>query len=380
MSKLKTFGILFTILTLAFLDAQGVSLSQLQLEMVGYIPDTQKTPLFISTGIVSGRFVPFPGLRLNAGATLLIPDTAGFFNPDPDSGEPGLILFNGFSAMMPSFLGSPLDFTIFTGYLDDPGSGSLLREYLKISIPSPEFHEKTAGRAFSPDTGIRGTGFSFAAVPGNVNYILAFYGYWNARFDDGAVITCDARFAGTNSLVQYNIFSGFSVEPASSKTSIRGGITALLGAGSSNELFIELGAKSFVPGSSRSERNLYALFEPRIHGKTTDFALSFFVSPVFPDNIPGYIPNDAQSTYLGTNILFGFGDLRFDHKRGGISFLGSINPEDSGVITPFSFAVSPFYSMMVSDFVFEIVTTIKPLLLDTPLSMGEVHISLKAVY
>jgi len=365
---------------LTFLGAQSLSLAGFRMETTGYLPEGASQPLFVSTGLLSGRFVPASWLRLKAQTTLILPDTAGFFHPIPESNLPGTLGFDGFSITLPSLLGSPLDVSLFTGYFDDPASGSLLREYLKTEIVQSEFHEKPAGRVFTPDTGITGTGMALAAVPGNRNLLTAFYGYWNTRTDINAVSTFDLRLAAATDLFQLNTFGGVSVAPNAGTATLRGGITSLFGAGSRNELYTEIGIRSFTPGNAESERNLYVLFEPRIHWDNSDLALSFFSSPVFPANLPGYTVPDSESNYLGANVLVGLGNLQIHRMRGGISLLGSINPGDPGTFTPFSLSVSPFYAIRFSDFEFDITAVIKPLLIPDPYSMGELQLRLKAVY
>jgi len=365
---------------LAFLGSQSLSLADFRMETTGYLPEGASAPLFVSSSVLAGRFVPASWIQLKAQTSLFIPDTAAFFHPIPDSNIPGTIVFDGFSIKLPLFLDSPLDFSLFTGYFDDPASGSLLREYLKITIVPCEFHEKPAGSAFSPNTGITGTGISLSSIPGNRNLLLALYGYWNTRTDSNAVSTYDIRLAAANALFLLNTFGGVSVGMTSGTATLRGGITSLFGAGSRNELYTEIGINNFTPGSSQSERNLYLLFEPRIHLDNADLALSFFSSPVFPANLPGYVIPDSESNFIGANILAGFGNLGIHGMRGGISLLGCINPGDPGSFTPFTFSVSPFYSLRVSDFEFDITAVIKPLLIPDPYSMGELQLRVKAVY
>ncbi len=380
MSTRKVILILVIPFFLTFLGAQSLSLADFRVQTTGYLPEGATQPLFVSTGLVSGRFVPAGWLQLKAQTSLSIPDTVAFFHPIPGSNIPGIITFDGFSVKLPTFLDSPLDVSLFTGYFDDPASGSLLREYLKIEIEQSEFHQKPAGIAFSPDTGMTGTGIALSTIPGNRNIITAFYGYWNTRTDANAVSTFDLRLAATTDLFQVNTFGGVSIALNAGTATLRGGVTALFGTGSKNELYTEIGIRSFTPGSAESERNLYVLFEPRIRWDSADLALSFFSSPVFPANLPGYVIPDSQSNYLGANILAGFGNLKINRMRGGLSLLGSINPADPGSFTPFSLSISPFYSIRFSDFVFDITAVIKPLLIPDPYSMGELQLRLKAVY
>ena len=68
------------------------------------------------------------------------------------------------------------------------------------------------------------------------------------------------------------------------------------------------------------DRNLYFLFEPRIFWNHADLALSFFSTP-----------SGTDSTFLGANILAGFGNLRKSGMRGGLSLLGCIDPEKTDI-------------------------------------------------
>jgi hypothetical protein len=371
---------LLAIFFLASSGAQSLSLSAFNADTTGFFPDGSKTPLFVSTGTIAGRFIPAYWLRLQAQVSITVNDTVRFFHPLPEYNIPGSLSFDTFSVEFPSAIKSPVDISVFSGYFDKPESDSLLRTYLKTEIPKSEFHEKPAGMVFSPETDIYGTGISFVTVPGNRNLVGALYGYWNSRTGNQAVSTWDLRLAGTTETFLFNAFSGFSVTPASGSTSFRGGFTALFGSGSGNELYAEAGIRSVTYGTSHIDRNLYLLFEPRLHWDHSDLFLSFFSSPVFPVNNPSYIPADSESNYLGANILAAFGNLERDKRRCGVSILGSINPLNPGTLTPFTFSVSPFFSMMVSDFLFDITAVIKPLLLDHPYSMGELRIQVKAVY
>jgi len=127
-------------------------------------------------------------------------------------------------------------------------------------------------------------------------------------------------------------------------------------------------------------KNMYLLFEPRIHLEKADVVLSFFSSPVFPENMNRYIAVEAETNFLGANLLVATGDLDYNKWRFGASFLTSMDPEDPGTLTPFSFSVSPFYTMRISDYTLDITAVLKPLHLDDIREAGEIRILLKAVY
>lgn len=380
MSNRKVFFIFTILLCIASLSAQSLSLADFELETAGYIDPATDKPLFPTYGTLSARLVPASWIRFQAQLDLDIPDSAMFFHPVPESNSPGILTFKGGFVEFPSVAGQPLNISVFTGYFDDPASGSLLRKMMKVEIPASEFHGKPGGLAFSPETGITGSGLAVTAVPYNKSTALGFYGYWNDRTDDTSKITYDTRVAMATGALQFNAFGGATYEKGPAEISFRGGVTTLLNTGSGNELYTEIGIKSFSVGQSGLDRNLYFLFEPRLYWERADMAISFFSSPVFPSNVPGYVTVDAESNYIGANLLTAFGNIRLDRMRGGISLLGSINPADPGTVTPFSFSISPFYSIMISDFLLDITAVIKPLLYDDPESVGELRLNLKAVY
>ncbi len=373
------FFLFFTIFP-AMLWAYGFTLAGFHLVSVGYMPEDSDTPIALTEGSVSARFIPTSWVNIRGGVSFLLPDTADFFKPDADTATPGMLLFDNASInfRLPSSI--PAGVTVFTGSLDDPSSDSLLREWLKCSMEEPEFHSLPAALAFSSENVISGTGLEIALVPGNANCVTGMYGYWNSRTGSDAIYTGDARVAATSDLWRANAFAGLSVQPSDTEVTFRGALTAVLSAGSGNELYFSAGLGNSEFGDSRLGRNLYLVFEPRLYWDNADLALSFFSSPVFPGNDLSYVPEDAESNYLGGNLLAGFGNLETLGMRGGISLLGSINPEDPGSVTPFSFSVTPFYTMMVSDFKLTVSSAIKPLLLGDPGTAIVICCSLKAVY
>jgi hypothetical protein len=369
----------FLILPVA-LWAYGFTLAGFDFVSVGYVPDGSDSPNVLTKGSVSARFIPASWVNFRGGVSFLLPDTGNFFNPATESSTPGALLFDNASINLRPQLAPTLGITFFTGKLDDPASDSLIREWLKRSIDTPEFQDLPAGMAFSSESVIDGTGIMIASVPGNANCVTGFYGYWNSRKGSDSVFTADVRGGAVSDLWKLNAFAGISFQPDALKPTFRGALTALLSTDSGNELYVSAGLRNSEFENSKIGRNLYFVFEPRLYWDRTDIALSFFSSPVFPDNAISYVPEDSESNYLGANLLVGFGNLDAIGMRGGVSFLGSINPKDPGSVTPFSFSVTPFYTMRVSDIKCTLATAIKPLSLDDPKRAIQISVSLKAVY
>ena len=372
-------SLVFSIFPVA-LWAYGFSLAGFDLVTVGYVPEDSDSPNVLTEGSVSARFIPASWVNFRGGISFLLPDTGNFFNPATESSTPGALLFDNASINLRPQLAPTLGITFFTGKLDDPASDSLIREWFKRSIDRPEFQDLPAGMAFSSESVIDGTGMMVASVPGNANCVTGFYGYWNSRKGSDAVFTADGRIGAVGDLWKLNAFAGFSLHPDALKPTFRGALTALLSNDSGNDLYISAGLRNTEFENSKIGRNLYFVFEPRLYWERTDLALTFFSSPIFPDNAISYIPEDSESNYLGANLLVGFGNLEEIGMRGGVSLLGSINPKDPGSVTPFSFSVTPFYTMMVSDFKCTLSTAIKPLSLDDPERAIQISLSMKAVY
>lgn len=136
------------------------------------------------------------------------------------------------------------------------------------------------------------------------------------------------------------------------------------------QLYIEAVLNNYSLGNPRIDRNVHILFEPRIKGEYQDVSFTFFYSPVEENN----------TNYLGANLLWGIGNMEKQKMRGGISLLGCFNPEDPGTITPFSFSVTPFYSIMKGDFIFQVAATLNPLLMNDYRTAGKIQATIKAVY
>ncbi len=360
--------------------AYGFSLAGLELQAVGFLPEGADSPIVVTEGSVSGRFIPVSWLNVRGGVSFFVADSEEFFSPLKEEATPGDLLFDNASVFARLPLATPAGLTVFTGTFDDPSSDTLLRDWLKRSIDAPEFHDLPAGMPFSSESKIEGTGLMIATVPGDSAWANGVYAYWNGRNGSESIFTGDARVAATGDLFAINAFAGISMQSEESRNTFRGAFTALLAGESGNELYLTMGLGNSEFGDSEMGRRLYLVFEPRIYWERADLALAFFSSPVFPANAVSSVPEDSESVYLGANALVGFGNLDTDGMRAGVSFLGSINPDDPGSVTPFSFSVTPFYSMMISDFQFTLSSAIKPLSLDDPGTAIEICLSLKAVY
>lgn len=361
-------------------DAQTVSLSELSLESRGSIADGDSRAIFETAARLGIWFIPTDWVRIRARTAMYIPDTEAFlWRLDGDT-DPGWIFFDGAEIAFPSIRGSDVSVTLFTGYLDNPASGTFLRESLKTRIDEPEFYGMPAGMAFAPDTEIRGTGCAVSAVPGSSGIAVAGYAFWNERSGTDGAFTVDARIVGDGRTASVNAFSGAYVKPGTADIAFRAGATALFRSEGGHELYAGAGFKGVEANLSDLERNLYFLFEPRLHLGMTDFVLSFFSSPTYPLVTEDENLAEADKTYLGLNVLVAYGRLRENGFRTGVSLLGCINPEEPSTVSPFSFSVSPFVSFLVSDYELALTAVLNPLYLDDPSTAGELRFLLKAVF
>lgn len=356
-------------------SAQSFSLAECKFGMTGTMPDGASLPAFATTGSIAGRFVPFNWLRLTARGSIDIADMLTFLNTFPGQDTKGAIDFDGASVEFPTFMGLPLSLTAFTGYLDDISSDTLLRTQLKTPIATPEFLDLPIASAFSNEAEIYGNGCALAIVPGNNPFVVGMYVYAIQNDARETVASMETRFASYGEVYKANIYGGLSGNFQTSELFVRGGFTALFTTDSGNELFMQAGIIPFNPTSgSKPEKNLYLVFEPRLHFGFLDIALSFFGSPLLSDS------GTIEGNYLGGNALVGFGSVDKDGMRGGISLMGTIDPERPGVLTPFTFIVTPFYTIKVSDYLLEISAALNPLGMNSLSSAGELRIGMKAVY
>jgi len=368
MSFRKVFLSLTISILSATLNAQAISLADFQVYSIGYIDKDINHPIFITAGNLAARFVPVNSIRFRGDVSFLSLDSLYFLHPAPELNTPAILQFNGVSVESPNILGNPINLAAFTGTFDDPASGSLLRALLKYDLSAPEFYGMPAGKSFTTDTWINGTGIAVTGVPANKNMVLGFYGYWNTLTGKDTSFTTDLRFGKTGELLSFNAFGGCSLQVAKKDFSWRGGLSSVFTSPSGNIIYTEVGVRITEFNNTHIDRNVYFLFEPRIVWDKADLAISFFSTP-----------SGMDSTFFGANLLAGFGSLRRSGMRGGISLLGCMDPERPTTLTPFTFSVSPFYSIMLSDLLFNITVMIKPLQLSEPENMGELQLSLKAV-
>ena len=372
----KPFAVLLLLSTLASLIAADLSFSSVELNTTGCIDDQTDQFLVESDGSFDIRFIPATWILLNSSFALDIPDAEAFFNAVPEYDCDAALDFTGIAVTFPNFLSSSLNLGAFTGLIDDPSTDDLLRTLLRISITPPEFLDMPAGSSFKPKIEMEGTGITVSSVPGNGNKILDFRAFWNTRTNENASISQITRYAVTTNFYTCNSFIGTTLDFFPTQNSFFGGIAAVLYSQATNELYLQAG---FIPWTFTAEesflRHVYFIFEPRLYWRLVDFAVTFFSSPVENET-----DQSIEGNYFGANFLTAIGNLEEKGIRGGISILGSINPENPGTITPFSFSLSPFCSMMVMDYVCTVTVEINPLLLSEPSQMGEINISLKAVY
>ncbi|HQB88320.1 MAG TPA: hypothetical protein PLJ76_04845 [Treponemataceae bacterium] len=376
-----------TLCSLAFLSlftisvmAQQVSLAKLELESAGYIPENKDTPVFETGAILAGRFVPVHWVQLHVSTLFYITDTAAFLYNLNGQTDIGFVQFDGADLTFPGIGGGPWSMILFTGYLDNPASDSLFREYLKMEIEEPEFHGLPAGMAFSPESEIRGTGVALTGAPQNANVVTGLYAYWNDHTGNDVAYSFDARVGVAGQILVATVYGGVTLPGDGGKAVFRGGIASLARSGQSYELYAEAGLRQFDSGMEDLGKNMYLLFEPRMYLGKADVFLSFFSSPVFPENMGRNIAVEAENNFLGLNLLVATGNLDYNKWRAGASFLASMDPEDPGTITPFSFSISPFYTIRISDYTLDITAVLRPLHLDDIREAGEVRILLKAVY
>jgi hypothetical protein len=355
--------------------AQSFSLAENKFGMTGTMPEGASLPVLATTGTIAGRFVPFNWLRLTARTSVDIPDMLAFLNTFPGQDIRGSIDFEGASAEIPSFVGTPISLTVFTGYLDDLSSDTLLRTQLKTPIATPEFLDLPISSAFSNEARIYGNGCALAVVPGTSSVAIGLYVYANQNDAQETVVSMEPRVASCGEFYRINAYGGASANFHNSTFSVRGGFTALFTTDSGNEIYMQAGIIPFDPsGGVKPEKNLYLMFEPQLHFGIFDIALSFFASPLLSD--AGII----EGNYLGGDVLAGIGNIETGRMRGGISLMGTIDPAQPSMLTPFTFVVTPFYTIKVSDYLLEISAALNPLGMSSLSSAGELRISMKAVY
>ncbi len=369
--RIRISGMLACVLMCSNLGSQAVSLSNFNVESILSIQEDSFMPNADTEVSAGARFAPAASVLIEAAFTLEISDMADFLHPLPEYREPGNFYFDGASLQFPRRSETGASWGVFTGFFDDPSSDSLLKRELKTSVSPPEFRAMPAGSVFDPDPVIAGNGLVFWGVPGDGSLALAGYGYWNSLMGSDTALTWDVRASRTDVFFTYNMYGGFLAEMATGVPYLRAGFTGLFSSEQGNSLFIEGILKDYAPGSKkRIDRNIHVLFEPRIQLRPADIALSFFYSPLEEEN----------TNYIGGNLLIGFGGLKKNRMRGGMSVLASIDPNNPGTISPFSFSLTPFYAVAKGDFAIESAAVIHPLSFDEWRSAVQLQLRVKAVY
>jgi hypothetical protein len=353
--------------SLAFSDA--FSLTDFQVITLATLPETDESPRIPTLGTLSGRFTPISFLRAEAGISLYTDDALRFLHPAPELNRPGTVAFNGASLKTSEIQDTGVCLAAFTGSFDDPSSGTLLRQTLKFDLTKPEFYDMPLGRSIAPQTSITGTGIGATLRRETGHDAFGGYCYWNTLMDDEAKMEGDVRVGTVGDYLALNAFGGLSLAFSRLKGTWRGAITSLFTAPSGNELYAELGARESEFSAADTRGNLYFVFEPRVYFESFDLSALFFSAPI-----------ESDENYLGGNLLFGIGNVSRNRFRGGIGVFGSFDPKKPQAVTPFSFSISPFCCMMVSDLLFNVTVVINPLTLDEPETMGELQLSVKAVF
>ncbi len=360
--------------------SQEVSLADLSFQSTAFIQEEDDSPVMLTGGTIALRFMPVAPIELTARTAFYTQDTQKFLSSFDNSQEPAFVLFEGAALSYTALFNRTSTVTVFTGLLDNPASPSLLRRLFKITVEPCEFHGMPAGVPFSPETEIRGNGLALTTIPFNTQVGAGIYTYWNGETGSQFTLTGDLRLVLALDNAFFNFFGGSSWLYGDEKASFRGGATALVRSDSGHELYGEAGIRSISIGSDDIGKNLYFLFESRLHTNAIDSVFSFFSSPVFPSTLRNESIMEAETMFLGLNALIAWGRLPIERIRTGISFLGALNPDDPGTVTPFSFSVSPFVTCRLSDYDIQVTAVIKPLLLDDPGTAGELRFLLKAVF
>lgn len=360
--------------------SQAFSVSRLDVEATAFMLDEPLRPRVNTTAYTGLRFMPLPFLRLDTELMITSEDSARFFHPVEDYTIPARLTLN--SAVLRFTLRSQgeLQTGIFSGYLDSCISEYLARTYLKDHLKPTEFRDSLPGSVFMPVTPIKGLGFFIEGAPPAAGIAAGLYAHWNAREDEESAWSADLRFSGSHGPLIHTLFYGATFLEQDSQFLHRAGTAALLGSGTGTELYAEFGISRYEFGETDPGTKMFFLFEPRLTGKVSHLALTFFALPVFPENIPASLPADAEGNYAGLNLLLAFGNPDKHRFRGGLSVLTTINPDEPDAVTPFSLAASPFLSMRAGSFVFDSRITIRPLQYEEPWRMMECQLRFKAVY
>ena len=305
-----------------------------------------------------------------------------FFSPAQDPKFNGNFRFLGASLNFPKIQNQPLSFAVFTGIYDTLGSDSILQEHLKVKMPDPEFRRYHPASAFRPRNFVEGTGFSFYGAFSS-GFYLGTYLAWNEKLEDKLQIKSDFRMGGTFDFFTFDFFAGAAFQKNIAKTKLRTGLAMLLWADDDYDFFTEIGiAEIKVENMTMKDftSNFYASFEARIKKDMIKSSIACFVSPVFllPQSINDPLLKDSFFTGVSADIRVG--NIETKNMEGGIHLMGTVNPLKPTIITPFSFLISPFYTIRANDFTVDFRLPINPLLYKNISKMITAQISIKAVY
>lgn len=305
-----------------------------------------------------------------------------FFSPIQDPKFNGKFRFLGASLNFPKIKNIPLSFAIFTGIYDTLGSDSILQEHLKVKMPDPQFRSYYPASAFRPRNFIEGTGFGIYGAFSS-GFYLGTYLSWNEKLKDQLQIKSYFRLGGNFDFFIFDFFAGASFPKNVLKTKLRTGAAMLFLADDNYDFFTEIGiAEIKVTDMTMKDftSNFYASFEARIKKDLIKSSISAFVSPIF---LLPQIINDASlkdSFFAGLSADIRFGNLETKNMEGGIHIMGTVNPLKPTIITPFSFLISPFYTLNADGFTLDFRLPVNPLLYKDISKMITAQISIKAVY
>lgn len=274
-----------------------------------------------------------------------------------------------------------ISLSLFFGKYDRLGSDSILREYIKSSSPSSSFMKSYPANIFRPDLDVKGAGFALYGATSN-GFYAGFYSHWNTKTQDDFSYTNDLRFGFAYSTFSFDSFLGFITKKEGDDFRVRMGLMSNVKV-EEYELYFEMGfAQLALHKISWEELNsqFYALFEPRVVRPIYNVAVSFFMSSPFQ------LPKDLEdeklrnTSFLGFNILLGFGNLEEHRINGGISTLASIKLVNVAEVTPFTLSLGPYLTFLVKSMEFNLRIPINPLLSRDLRRAVMAEVSIRAVY
>jgi len=285
------------------------------------------------------------------------------------------------SLNFPYMTKKPISLSLFFGRYDRLGSDSILREYIKSSSSSSYFMKSYPANIFRPDLDVRGVGLALYGATSN-GFYTGFYSHWNAKTSDEFSYTNDIRFGFAYSTFSFDSFVGFITKKKGDDFRVRMGLMGNVRV-EEYELYFEMGfAKLALHKMSWNELNsqFYALFEPRVVRPRYNVAVSFFMASPFQ------LPKDLEdeklrdTSFLGFNVLLGFGNLEEHRVNGGVSILTSINLANVAEVTPFTLSLGPYLTFLVKSMEFNFRIPINPLLSKDLRRAVMAEASVRAVY